>query len=118
MYFKLGSSTQFITLLPDFFKLDLTTNIWKLEASITAVSSNGINTGKSSYILYRNQPPVPGKCEISPTIGISMKTIFTIKCSNWVDDGFIAKYEYFSNFFYNKFKIDFDLILYFKLSLL
>ncbi len=56
--------------------------IWKFEL-IAFIS--GLNVSSSiSLIMYVNEPPLPGTCNISPTSGTT-KSVFTIYCDNWSD---------------------------------
>ena len=97
-----GLSTNELTLLPTLFHVYANVSYWKIDFIVSSQSGTGgeisILTGMSSLILKTNSLPLNGKCTVSPSVGISLLTYFTISCSNWKDtDGQIVKYEFLGN---------------------
>ncbi len=71
---------------------------FKIDFNVfTSSYQTGTLFGISSIIVEINSLPTGGTCTISPIDGITEVTVFTIRCSNWTDDGFISKYEYYCN---------------------
>jgi hypothetical protein len=100
---KSGSSTANFTLLPALFKIDPYALIYQVSVTITATTSQGINSGTSSLFFYANQLPTGGLCFITPSTGIALSTNFTLACDGWSDpDGVVTQYQYFGNFSRNK----------------
>eukprot|EP00347_Sterkiella_histriomuscorum_P002038 403369714 len=48
-----------------------------------------------SHMIYIGTPPKNGRCKVSPIIGISTITEFTISQQNWLDEEQIQNYEFF-----------------------
>jgi hypothetical protein len=86
--------------LPEFFSSQPDVKRWKIEFNLFTTSFyGGTGFGKSSIIIGLNQLPFGGRCNITPLIGFSLFTTFTIECLNFTDfDGFIQKYEYYSKY--------------------
>lgn len=59
----------------------------------------GLETGGFSDFRFTvNRPPSGGFCEVSPREGVTLSTIFAIKCDAWFDEDTPIKYkigEYF-----------------------
>jgi hypothetical protein len=71
--------------------------IWKFELEAFNPLKN--ISGSASLIVYVNQPPTPGICDISPKSGTT-STIFNIYCADWSDnDGGIVNFTFYGNFF-------------------
>ena len=89
-----------LTILPQLFSSEPSIQKWKIEFNLFTTSFyGGTGFGKSSIIIGMNQLPTGGSCSVNPLDGISLFTIFTIKCVNFSDpDGYIQKYEYFSKY--------------------
>ena len=82
-----------LTVLQSLFKDYSNQLIWKFEL-VTYTTSQNISSF-TSLIVYVNQPPVPGTCEINPQNGTT-NTLFTIYCTNWTDyDGRVPIYYSF-----------------------
>lgn len=95
----LGTNSNQMVMLAELFKLDETAIDWKIDLTVTLITSYGISVGSSSLILRKNKLPQPGECTVSPNKGLAMTTFFKIICSGWHDlDGKIARYEYYCNF--------------------
>jgi len=78
-----------------FFKI-YPQNFWRIELEIV---KNGIITGSSSINLKINSLPKNGACKINRDNGMSLKHLFYIMCSNWIDtDGSVETYEFFGIF--------------------
>jgi hypothetical protein len=90
-------------MLPALYELDPYAVFYRIDLTITAISSNGINSGASTIIFQRNQLPTNGTCYVTPTTGISMTTNFTVQCLNWYDpDGYIVRYEFHATYLSNE----------------
>jgi hypothetical protein len=69
--------------------------IWKFEL-IAYVSGQNV-TSSTSLIVYVNEPPLSGTCNISPTSGTT-SSLFTIFCDNWSDsDGSSLSFSFYGN---------------------
>ena len=42
--------------------------------------------GSSSFLIENNPSPQNGSCVVTPGIGMSFLTVFTLKCSDWKDE--------------------------------
>ena len=72
--------------------------IWKFEL-VTVLLANQELKATSSLIVYVNQPPKPGMCDITPTNGTT-STYFTIYCADWSDsDGGLVNYTFYGVFY-------------------
>ena len=94
---NIGADTSELRLSKAFFDSNPSTKIWKVEFTVSTLSSiNGFSTGTSSLQIYLNEIPKNGACTASPTSGFADDTLFNIQCLNWIDsDGTIEKYEYY-----------------------
>lgn len=95
----IGSDTLLLTILPAMFELDPYILFYRIDLTVTSITTNGINSGTSSIIFRRNQIPKGGSCSVTPLTGISMSTNFTISCTGWTDlDGYIERYEFYATY--------------------
>lgn len=44
------------------------------------------NKATASFYFTVNTPPRNGHCQVTPTQGVALNTIFTFNCYNWIDD--------------------------------
>ena len=54
----------------------------------------GGNRGYSEYHVTSNSPPVGGVCNVSQTLGVTLTTEFTFRCTNWQDPDLRLQYEF------------------------
>jgi len=67
------------------------------------ISSPNVS-GKSSILFSVNFPPRLGYCTVNPAIGTT-KTLFGIKCGNWIDtEGIVFNFAFYGKFIYFKIK--------------
>ena len=71
-----------LTLKEEIFRDHSSIIIWKIELEFH-ISSRNVS-GKSSISFFINFPPQFGNCTVNPENG-STKTLFGIKCANWID---------------------------------
>jgi hypothetical protein len=70
--------------------------IWKIDLEVI-ISSRNVS-GKSSMLFFVNFPPRFGNCTVYPENG-STKTLFGIKCANWIDlEGIVLKFVFYGKF--------------------
>ena len=102
-----GDTSSDFTVFTKLFAENPDTNIWRINLDIQSVSTdNGCATGSTSLIVFVNQTPKNGTCTISPTTGVTLSTLFTLNCTNWVDsDGQILKYSYYGGLLNTQMKI-------------
>ena len=50
--------------------------------------------GLSAYDIVTATPPSGGRCVIIPSSGISLKTDFSLSCSDWVSDATPLTYQF------------------------
>ena len=60
---------------------------WRFEVTYSFIA--GISSSALNFVI--NQPPSNGSCSISPLQGTT-STLFTVSCSNWVDEDGIKDY--------------------------
>ena len=86
-----------LTLMPDLFSTYSSVLYWKIDFFVVKINKlNQQTPGTASLILLVNSVPSGGYCFLDKYNGISLLTIFNIKCLNWMDkDGYVAKYEFF-----------------------
>lgn len=101
---ELNSSVHELTIYEDFF---LGLNVNELKVEYKAYKEGYPNTAN---IFFRvNMLPFNGTCSVSPTSGLSLRTIFNITCINWIDsDGKINQYEYILSDGMNKITIGYQ----------
>ena len=94
-----------LTIMPELFYSEPYVKKWKIDFNVITTSSySGKSFGRSSLIIGIKQLPTNGSCSVVPLAGFSLFTIFSIECLNFTDpDGYIKKYEYFCNFYYQFF---------------
>jgi hypothetical protein len=61
---------------------------WRFEVVYSFISQ--ISSSALNFVI--NQPPINGSCSINPLNG-TINTLFTITCSNWVDNDGIKDYS-------------------------
>ena len=67
--------------------------IKKFEIRLTITNDITSTNGSSTLKLIRNTPPYNGSCEITPSIGVTMQTNFSVKCEHFTDDDHV-EFEY------------------------
>jgi hypothetical protein len=74
-------------------------SFWRFEVVYTFPTEK--STSSLNFII--NQPPQNGSCSINPLNGTT-STVFTINCTDWLDDDGIKDYSFFSKiiFFFTK----------------
>lgn len=66
---------------------------------MTTISNKTQKTGTNTIILKTNQNPYNGTCFVDPLRGRALETIFTIECTDWIDDdGYIIFYRFIGSF--------------------
>ncbi len=61
-------------------------------------------SGKSSISFFVNFPPRSGKCTVNPENGTT-KTLFGIKCANWIDsEGSVSNFVFYGKLIFFKIK--------------
>ena len=68
-------------------------DLWRFEL-VTYLTDRNMSSS-TSLLVYVNEPPRPGKCDISPTNGTTT-TLFTIYCAEWTDnDGGLVNFTFY-----------------------
>jgi hypothetical protein len=72
------------TIKKELFSDFYTQKIWKIDLILNDTNPllNLTQIATSSLIVYVNQPPVLGTCDIDPKNGTT-STLFSFSCSNW-----------------------------------
>jgi hypothetical protein len=96
-----------LTLKEEIFRDHSSIIIWKIELEVH-ISSRNVS-GKSSILFSVNFPPRFGDCTVNPENGTT-KTLFGIKCANWIDtEGIVLNFAFYSKLIsLIKFKIIFE----------
>jgi hypothetical protein len=84
-YFYLnGEKLSDLTIKKELFSDFYTQKIWKIDLILNDLNPllNLTQIATSSLIVYVNQPPVLGTCDIDPKNGTT-STLFSFSCSNW-----------------------------------
>ncbi len=85
-----------LTLKEEIFLDNPSIIIWKIELEFH-ISSRNVS-GKSSILFFVNFPPRFGNCSVNPETG-STKTLFGIKCENWIDtEGNVFNFVFYGKF--------------------
>jgi hypothetical protein len=85
-----------LTLKEDIFWDHPSIIIWKIELEVKINNQN--LSGKSSMLFFVNFSPRHGYCAVNPENGTT-KTIFGIKCENWIDkEGSVFNFAYYGKF--------------------
>ncbi|XP_048575605.1 uncharacterized protein LOC5520271 isoform X3 [Nematostella vectensis] len=80
---------------PDIYvKKNVLSSGTKYRLTVT-ISAPGLVPGVSSYDLETNSPPTGGTCEVTPTQGFVLETVFTLKCQGWTDLDNPLVYQFF-----------------------
>ncbi|CAI5773879.1 kidney disease and receptor for egg jelly-related [Podarcis lilfordi] len=74
-------SLSFVNMREQSYMLVLKVSMWKGESSVY------------SYLFFVNFPPVPGKCVLSPAMGMSFLTKFIVHCSGFKDKNLPLTYK-------------------------
>jgi hypothetical protein len=103
-YYTSGQSNTDLTILDNLFTDYPSQIIWKVELTVSLVSSlftNQTFQGTSSMQIYVNFPPLSGICGVSPTQG-NTTSLFTITCNSWTDpDGSVTNYAFYGKVKFN-----------------
>lgn len=89
----LGYNITNFTSLNNLFLSNSSIVYWRFQVTY----SIGTETSSGALNFLINQPPQNGTCLITPSNGTT-STVFTISCSNWVDDEEIRDYTFYSTF--------------------
>ena len=81
-FYKSGILNSDFTAWKSLFQDYSTQFVWKFELEVQIARKN--ESGSTAMIIYVNQPPLLGSCNIMPTNG-TVNTLFDIKCINWND---------------------------------
>jgi hypothetical protein len=93
------ASTTAFTLQQSLFNDFPNVQSWMVQYSATAGATV---TGSSSIVLFVNQLPMGGTCNVDRTTGTALSTYFVVSCSGWVSPGgSITTYELNGNQFFN-----------------
>jgi hypothetical protein len=88
-----------LTLKEELFRDHSSILIWKIELEVI-ISSRNVS-GKSSILFSVNFPPRLGYCIVNPENGTT-KTLFDINCMNWIEEGSVFNFAFYSKFIYFK----------------
>lgn len=83
-----GNKKEFITFLKDTFM-----NKTQYVIQLTVKGPNGL-VSLSFYNITINSPPTPGNCNVSPTEGVTLMTLYTIQCHGFRDDDKRLSYQF------------------------
>ena len=98
-FYQTGRAGSDITMLSDIFFEFSYVLVWKIEMIVNLTTFDNLNLiGASSIIIYVNQPPIPGSCDIIPKNGTT-SDLFTIFCDQGSDstEGLYVNYTYYGN---------------------
>jgi hypothetical protein len=84
-------NTSNFTAINELFLVNRQVYYWRFEVIYTFVTKK---TSLSALNFEINQPPQNGSCSISPFSGTT-STLFTITCSNWLDENGIKDYSFY-----------------------
>ncbi|CAF1286286.1 unnamed protein product [Adineta ricciae] len=86
-----GMNTSNFTVAKEIFFVNPQIIYWRFEVIYSSL--NGIGVSALNFLI--NAPPRNGSCSINPLNGTTM-TLFTITCSNWLDENSINDYSLYS----------------------
>ncbi|CAF1341570.1 unnamed protein product [Adineta ricciae] len=86
-----GMNTSNFTVAKEIFFANSQIIYWRFEVIYSSLNGTGV----SALNFLLNAPPRNGSCSINPLNGTTM-TLFTITCSNWLDENNINDYSLFS----------------------
>ncbi|CAF1035223.1 unnamed protein product [Adineta ricciae] len=86
-----GSNTSNFTATNNLFLAYTSIQFWRFEVAYSFPQQIGL----SAMNFKVNTPPQNGSCTISPINGTT-STLFTITCSQWIDDDGIQDYSFYS----------------------
>ena len=71
---------------------------WKVDLTARSGLLQANNSATMLFVI--NQKPTGGSCSVNGIdSGYAMSTVFSFRCSNWIDpDGVVTRYEFFGNF--------------------
>ena len=100
-YFYLsGKNLSDFTIRKELFSDFYTQKIWKIDLLLNDINPllNLTQIATSSLIVYVNQPPELGTCDINPKSGTT-STLFSISCSDWFqsDGSQVMNYVFYGN---------------------
>ena len=90
LFVILGTNTVNLTVTNHIFLQNPSILFW----SFTVIYSFASTTSSSALNFKINQPPINGSCTINPRYG-TINTLFTIICSNWIDEHGIKHYSFY-----------------------
>ena len=97
MFFEEIENSTEITIKSSLFNPEI--ELYKVILMLTTKSNVAElnSTFTDDLILLTNSKPYNGTCELDTYSGYALDTVFTVTCTDWVDDdGFVANYEFFS----------------------
>jgi hypothetical protein len=85
-----------LTLREEIFRDHASIIIWKIDLEVH-ISIRNVS-GKSAMLFSVNFPPRLGNCTVNPENGTT-KTLFEIKCANWIDkEGKVLNFAFYGKF--------------------
>jgi hypothetical protein len=78
----------YLSLIPNALPLGST-----LKFSLSCVSITAGVSSMASVVVVTNSPPTPGSCEVSPSSGTALTTVFVFVASSWIDSDLPLGYE-------------------------
>ncbi|XP_048589509.1 polycystin-1-like [Nematostella vectensis] len=88
---KFGLSSQRFEIFPGLFIAD---HVYRVIHH--AWFEGGVSgTANYTFMVYKNTPPQPGNCTVSPSEGFAMDTFFRINCTGWKDPEQPLTYTYY-----------------------
>ena len=99
-YYLTGKAKSGLTIKKNLFQEYFEQKIWKIELFLNVTNRQSV-FAFTSLIIYVNQPPKSGYCDIDPKNGTT-STLFNLICSGWIDtDGSLANYAFYGNIYNN-----------------
>ena len=100
-YYLTGKTQSDLTIKKHLFSDYKNQSVWKID--LILINKNPLQDqtqlATSSLIVYVNQPPSSGTCDIDPKSGTT-STFFSITCSNWIQlvGGPVLNYVFYGIF--------------------
>jgi len=85
-YYLTGKTLSDLTVKKELFSDFPSQSRWKIDLILNVKDpfQNQTQNATSSLIVYVNQPPLFGTCDIDPKNGTT-NTLFSVYCINWID---------------------------------